>query len=433
MKLSFLWLLTALSFCSVFAQPVPAPKQVRPVLITGATVHVGDGRVLQGKSIAVVDGKIVTNPDLAAIEKKSGVACRVIEAKGKHIYPGFIAPFSLLGMVEVESVRATQDFNETGILNPNARAVVAYNTDSEVTPTVRNNGVLMAQIVPAGGLISGQSSVVQLDAWNWEDAAYKTDEGLVLNWPNQYSNSGWWAEPGEIKREDRYKENVQSIGRLFDEAAAYARKKNPESKNLRLEAMSGLFDGSKNLYIRVSFAKPIIEAVLFAKKYGINAVIVGAEDAWRITDFLKENNTRVILHRIQSLPLRSDDNLDQPYQQARLLSEAGIPFCFSMDGAWQQRNLPFQAGQSVAYGLSYEKAVQALSLDAARILGISQTTGSIEDGKDATLFISSGDALDMKSNKVEFAMIMGREIVLDDKQLGLYRRFGEKYQQEKKQ
>ena len=431
MKYAFFWLITALTRYSVYAQPIPAALQAKPILITGATVHVGNGLVLEGKSIAAVSGKIVINPDVASIEKKTGQSFRVIEAKGKHLYPGFIAPFSLLGMVEVESVRATQDFNETGILNPNARAIVAYNTDSEITPTVRNNGVLMAQIVPTGGLISGQSSVVQLDAWNWEDAAYKTDEGLVLNWPNQYSNSGWWAEPGEIKREERYKENVQAIGRLFEEAAAYARKKNVENRNLRLEAMRGLFDGSKNLYIRVSFAKPIMEAVLFAKKYGINPVVVGAEDAWRITDFLKENKISVILNRIQTLPLRSDDNLDQPYQQARLLADAGVPFCFSMDGAWQQRNLAFQAGQAVAYGLSYERAIQALSLDAAKILGVGQTCGSIEEGKDATLFISTGDALDMKINNVEFALIMGREIVLDDKQLGLYRRFGEKYKRAK--
>lgn len=432
MKCHFFRFLLFLPFSGTFAQPVPAPTQAVPILISGATIHVGNGDVLEGKSIAVVDGKIVMNPDASAIEKRSGVPCKIVNARGKHIYPGFIAPFSLLGMVEVDAVRATQDFNETGILNPNARAIAAYNTDSEVTPTVRNNGVLMAQIVPSGGLISGQSSVVQLDAWNWEDAAYRMDEGLVLNWPNQYSNTGWWAEPGEIKREERYKENVQSIGRLFDEAAAYARKASPEIRNLRLEAMKGLFDGSKNLYIRASLAKPIMEAVLFAKKYGINPIIVGAEDAWRITDFLKENKTRLVLHRIQSLPLRGDDNLDQPYQQARQLSEAGIPFCFSMDGAWQQRNLPFQAGQAVAYGLPYEKAVQALTLDAARILGIAQNCGSIEADKDATLFICSGDALDMKSNQVEYALIKGREIVLDDKQLGLYRRFNEKYRQGKK-
>jgi imidazolonepropionase-like amidohydrolase len=432
MKFQLLGLI--LFFCSsrVAAQPIPAEAQTKPIVITGATIHVGNGQVLESGTIAVVAGKIVMNPDIMAIEKRAGQACKVIEAKGKHVYPGFIAPFSHLGLVEVEAVRATQDFSEAGVLNPNARAVIAYNTDSEVTPTVRNNGVMMAQIVPSGGLISGQSSVVQLDAWNWEDAAYKTDEGLVLNWPNQYSNSGWWAEPGEIKRDERYKENVQSITRLFDEALAYSRKTNPESRNLRLESMKGLFDGSKNLYIRVSFARPIVEAVLFAKKYGINPVIVGAEDAWRITEFLKENNTRIVLHRVQSLPARNDDNLDQPYQQARLLAEAGVAFCFSMEGAWQQRNLPFQAGQAVAYGLPYEKGIQALTLDAARILGISKTCGSIEAGKDGTLFISSGDALDMKSNKVEFAMIMGRELVLDDKQLGLYRRFSEKYHNEKK-
>ncbi|MFZ4542843.1 MAG: amidohydrolase family protein [Saprospiraceae bacterium] len=413
-----------------FTQPIPAKIAEMPYLITGVIVHVGNGEVLENQNVAVVNGRIEMNPDLASIGAKDRY--KVIEAKGKHLYPGFIAPFSTLGLVEVEAVRATVDNVETGFLNPNARTIIAYNTDSEVTPTVRNNGVLLAQIVPSGGLICGQSSIVQLDAWNWEDAAYKSDEGLVMNWPNQFNNSGWWAEPGETTKEDRYKENVKSIIRLFDEAFAYSKSTNTEIKNLRLEAMKGLFDGSKNLYIKVSYAKPMTEAILFAQRYGIKPVIVGAEDAWRIADFLKVNKIQLILHRIQSLPLRNDDDVDQPYKQAMVLAQAGIPFCFSMDGAWQQRNLPFQAGQSVGYGLPYESAIQALTLDAARILKIDQKCGSIENGKEATFFISKGDALDMKTNLIEFAMIQGRRIVLDDKQSALYRKFNEKYQKHKK-
>jgi imidazolonepropionase-like amidohydrolase len=411
----------------IWAQPVPAVKQTQPILISGGTVHIGNGQVLENQLIAIKDGKIELI--VGAQVGRSFAGYKEIKAAGKHIYPGFIAPSTNLGLVEIEAVRATVDNVETGFLNPNARTIIAYNTDSEVTPTVRNNGTLMAQIIPSGGLISGLSSVVQLDAWNWEDAAYKSDEGLVMNWPSMYSNGGWWAEPGETKKEEKYKEYVQSVGNLFDEAAAYAKKTNVTEKNLRLDAMRGIFDGSKKLYINVAYAKGITEAVLFAKKYGITPVIMGGEDAWLLVDFLKEQKVSIILQRVQSLPIRNDDDINQPYKTAAILAKADIPFCFSMDGAWQQRNLPFQAGQAIGHGLGYEMGVKALTLDAAKILGISNTCGSIEQGKDATLFISEGDALDMRTNKVTYALIQGRELNLDDKQKGLYRRFSEKYKQ----
>jgi imidazolonepropionase-like amidohydrolase len=424
MKYIFIVLIASIQ-TAIFAQPTPAPKQSQPILISGGTIHVGNGQTLENQWIAIKDGKIEFI--IGQQEGRNFPNYTIIDAKGKHIYPGFIAPCTTLGLVEIESVRATIDNAETGWLNPNARAIIAYNTDSEVSPTVRGNGILLAQIMPSGGLLSGSTSLVQLDAWNWEDAAYKIDEGLVMNWPSPYAGGGWWAEPEEIKKDDKYKEQIQSLTRLFDEASAYAKKTNAAEKNLRLEAMRGIFDGSKNLYIHAAYSKAITEAVIFAKKYGITPVITGGEDSWMLTDFLKEHKVSVILQRVQNLPMRTDDDIDQPYKTAMLLAKAGIPFCFSMRGAWQQRNLPFQAGQSVGYGLDYETAVKALTLDAAKIFRIDSTCGSIEQGKDATLFISEGDALDMKTNKIKYALIQGRTISLDDKQKMLHRRFQEKY------
>jgi imidazolonepropionase-like amidohydrolase len=423
----YIFIIALLCSVQTVAQPTPAPKATQPILITGGTIHVGNGQVLENQYLVINNGKVesVTGQQVA----RSFSGYQQIDATGKHIYPGFIAPFTTLGLVEIEAVRATIDNVETGLLNPNARAIVAYDTDSEVVPTIRGTGTLMAQIVPSGGLISGQTSVVQLDAWNWEDASIKMDEGLVLNWPNQYGGGGWWAEPEAVKKEDKYKEQVQQLERLFDEAKAYSQKSSVTDKNLRFDAMKGIFNASKKLYINAAYAKSITEAVLFAKKYGISPVIVGGEDAWLLTDFLKEQNVSVILQRVQSLPLRNDDDIDQPYKTAAALAKADIPFCFSMRGAWQQRNLPFQAGQSIGYGLPYESAVKALTLDAAKIMGIDASCGSIEQGKDATLFICEGDALDMRSNRVTHAFIQGRSIVLDDKQKALYRRYQEKYKQ----
>ncbi len=428
MNIRILFFLIGLPFFAA-AQPTPAPKQNEPILISGGTIHVGDGRVLENHFIAIRDGKI--EAVVAQTVGRDFLNYQKIDATGKHIYPGFIAPTTILGLVEMESVRATIDHTEVGDFNPNARTIVSYNTDSEVQPTVRGNGVLMAQIMPMGGVISGQSSVVQLDAWNWEDAAYKTDEGLFMTWPSAYSNSGWWAEPGDIKKNEKYNEQIVGLEKLFSEAAAYARKDIFTEKNLRFEGMKGIFDGSKTLYINASYAKAITEAVLFAKKYAIRPVIVGGEDAYRVTSFLKENNISVILNRVQTLPQRNDDDYDQPYKNAVQLQKDGVLFCFSMDGSWQQRNLPFQAGQAIGAGMNYEDAVKGLTLNAAKILGIDKTCGSISENKDATLFISDGDALDMKTNKISFALIQGRSLVLDDKQKALYRKFQEKYKQKK--
>ncbi len=412
------------SLCAI-AQPTPAPKQSEPILISGGTIHVGNGQVLENHFILVKDGKIESVVAQTVGQSFSGY--KMIDAKGKHIYPGFIAPISSLGLVEIESIRATIDQAEVGDFNPNARAIIAYNTDSEVPPTVRGNGVLTAQIIPLGGIVSGQSSIVQLDAWNWEDAAVKTDEGVFLNWPSAYSNSGWWAEPGDVRRNERYNEQVAGLEKLFSEAAAYAKKTNSEEKNLRFEAMKGLFDGSKKLYVNASYAKAITEAVIFAKKFKLTPVISGGEDAYMVADFLKTNNVPVIINRLQSLPQRVDDDYDQSYKNALLLQKAGVLCCLSMDGGWQQRNLPFQGGQAVGTGMAYEDAVKMLTLNTAQILGLDKTTGSIEQGKDATLFISEGDALDMKTNQLTYALIQGRTISLDDKQKQLYRRFQEKY------
>ena len=350
---------------------------------------------------------------------------RTIDAHGKHLYPGLINCNSSLGLVEIEAARPTKDFEEVGDLKPNVRSIVAYNTDSKITPTVRSNGILLSQIVPEGGTISGESSVVVLDAWNWEDAAYKTDEGIHLNWPRMYITKG-----GEGDREDKQREQMSkaldNIEQLFKEAQAYS-KSSPAEKNLRLEAMKGLFDGSKKLYVHCNYVKEIEAGVLFCKRYGIKMVLVGGDDSWRVADLLKENNVPVILGRLHSLPPREDDDVDISYKLPYLLKQAGVSFALSVEGFWQTRNLPFMAGTAAAYGLTKEEALTALTLSPAKILGIDNTTGTIETGKDATLFISTGDALDMRTNNVETAFINGREINLDNVQKQLYRKYEDKY------
>ncbi len=421
--LSFLFSFFLLNISFGQYVPVPAPSQTEPVLISGATVHLGTGQVIENADVAFAEGKITA---VVPSGSRPFPGHRVIEATGKQVYPGFIAANTTLGLQEIGAVRATLDNRELGVFNPNIRSLIAYNTDSEITPTVRSMGVLMAEVVPQGGRIAGSSSVVQLDAWNWEDAAYNPDFAIHLNWPA--SSSFNWSQR-RMQRNERYAEELRELENFFDQAQAYSQTPSQERVNLKFEAMRGLFDGSRQLFVHANSVQAIQEAVLFAERYNLVPTIVGGRDAWMITGFLVEHKVPVILDSTHRTPSREDEPIDQPFRTPALLHEAGVLFCQSHEGFWQYRNLAFQAGQAVAYGLPYEEAVKSLTLNAAKILGIDDRCGSIEVGKDATLFISEGDALDMRTNKLTHAFIQGREINLDNKQEMLYRKFQKKYRQ----
>jgi len=408
---------------------IPGANQTEPILLLGGTAHIGNGDVISECGILLEEGRIVkvgSATDFSAADRNRA---RVIETAGMEIYPGFIAPETTLGLVEISAVRATRDQSEVGPYTPNVRALIAYSTDSKIIPTVRSNGVLVARITPEGGRITGTSSVVHLDAWNWEDAALLADDGIHLNWINLYRRSGWWTGGG-VQRNDKYDDEYRELQTFIDEAAAYARNAAPEERNLFFEGMKGLFDGSKQLYIQADKARAITEAVLFAGRYDLKPVITGGSEAWKVADFLRDNGVAVILDRTHRLPEYPHTPVDQPYKTPAILHEAGVTFCIGIvgsDGFWQQRNLPFHAGHAVGYGLPYEAAVQAITLDAARTLRIDDRCGSLEEGKDATLFVSEGDALDMATNNVVHAWIQGRRVDLNNKQKMLYRKYQTKY------
>ncbi len=414
----------------VMAQvPAPAPKQSKPVLLKGATLHVGNGQVVENSAVGFNKGKITyAGPQNGA--NLSGY--EVVDVTGQHIYPGLIHANSKLGLIEIESVRATLDQREVGDVNPHVRSVIAYNTDSDIIPTIRTNGVLMTQVTPVGGTISGSSSIVQLDAWNWEDAVVKADEGIHLNWPNMLISTGSNAnDPRLARMKAQREESLKELAALFRDAAVYKSGKH-DNENLKLAATAGLFNGTKKLYIHVDYGKDIIEAVNFAKEYGVkNTVVVGGRDAVAVADFLKANNVAVIYSGVHALPSRAEEDVDMPYKAPYLLHKAGVAFALDYDlSVHGIRNLPFIAGTAAAYGLSKEEALASVSLNVAKILGIEKQAGSVEVGKDATLVVSSGDLLDMRTNNVTQAFIQGRKIDLNNKQKYLYEKFENKYKAE---
>ncbi len=408
--------------------PNPAPAQETPIYITRVTAHIGDGTVIENAVVGFDQGKITFVGNERAAARQDWSAYTKIDGAGQHLYPGFIATASNLGLVDISAVRATRDYDETGSINPSVRSIIAYNTDSPVTPTVRSEGVLLAQIAPSGGRISGLSSIVQLDAWNWEDAAYATDEGLFVNWPSLFSYS--WRDRSYSANE-KYTKQVEELRDFMREAQAYQQLDAPEQPNLKLEAMGPVLSGERQVYVRAEEAKEILHALQLADQFGLKIVIVDGRDAWMVTDALREAEVPVILRSTQSLPARVDGDIDQPFKTPAQLQEAGVLFGFGHEGYWQQRNLAFQAGQAVGFGLGYEQAVAGLTGNLAKILGIDERVGTLQVGKDATLFLSRGDALEVRNGNVLRAFIQGREVDLDNQQKMLYRKFRDKYEQQK--
>ena len=417
----------SISFSSVTHPivPVPAADQSEPIAITGAVIHIGNGMIVND-GIITFDRGLIT-----AVGVASGginlVNHALIDVEGRHVYPGFVLPNSTLGLIEVNSVRATSDVLEEGDINASVRSAIAYNTDSEIIPANRFNGILTAQVAPQGGLISGSSTVFKLDGWNWEDAMLAKDVGLHLHWPS-YVQRQRNSETGlfETVDNENYEGQTQLLHSLFQDAQAYS----GQLLNLNLLAMQPLFNGVTKLFIHADEAKQIISAIRFARSYGIqDIVLVGGADALSVKDFLLAQNVPVIYERIHELPQREWQDVDMPFKTPFLLHDAGIKVgigggATSID---RQRNLPFFAGTAAAYGLNRETALAMITSVNAEILGVADRVGTLEVGKDATLFISEGDALDMRTSQVLGAYIQGRDIDLYGTQQQLYERFRVKY------
>ena len=407
---------------NIFSQSnvIPAAAQSGTIALTHATIHVGNGDVINDATIVFSNGKIVS--------VKSGAVpadIKVIDCSGKQIYPGIILADCDLGLSEIGAIRSEHDEYELGDLNPDIRSLVAYNTDSKIINTVRSNGVLIAHVVPNGGILSGTSSVMQLDAWNWEDAVYKVDDGIHFRMPSLVPTST------ENSGDDVFKkayDQVEDVRKFFRDAKAYLNELSHKQTNIKFESVKGLFDQSQTFFVHCELVNEMMIAVEFAKEFNFKTVIVGGSDSYKITDYLKQNNIAVILNQMHTLPMMQDDDIDTyaklPYQ----LQQAGVEYCINdFDEMNRGRNVMFNAGVAVGFGLTKEQALQAITLNAAKILGIDKQTGSLEAGKDANIVVSDGDLLDIKSSNVSYAFIQGRQINLDNKQKQLYERYKTKY------
>ncbi len=417
---------------------IPAPAQSKPILLTGGTIHTVSGKTIKNGEILFSAGKITA----IGTKVKHPSKAQVIEVTGKHIYPGMFEAHSQMGLTEISAVRATNDFRESGSINPNVKALVSVYPDNVIIPVTRANGVLFALTAPNGGLISGKSAVLQLDGWTYEDMSVKDEATMQINWPSQYISARRRSRMTEQEINNAKKEqldNLKKVRELFEQARLYRDARasgDPSQKyDARLESMTDVVDGKLPMMVRADRAADIQSAVSFAHEQNLKIIILGGYDAEKCANLLKKHHVPVIISAVYRTPQRRDEGYDLAYSLPARLSKAGVQFCISgtdRSETWNARTLPYHAGTAAAFGLTQAEAIKSITLYPAQILGVDDKIGSLEVGKDASLFVSDGNPLETTS-QVEMAFIQGKKVDLSNRHLSLYKKYEQKYKQLKDQ
>lgn len=412
---------------------VPPPAQEAPLLISNATLHTVAGPTLQGASMLVEQGRIRA---IGGAELAAPANARRIDLQGRHVYPGLIAANTTLGLVEVPAVRATVDTTEVGSINPNARAVVAFNADSERIPVTRSGGVLAALALPrsnATGLMAGTSALMQLEGWNWQDMALRPEVALHVNLPSLRALP---ADPFDadsvVDMRSTVSARLRQLDEVFATAAAYAKARAADPKgstlDTRWEALLPVLRGERPVFVQADERGQIRQALALAQRHGLKLVIVGGADAESVSAELRERDVPVVIAGLHRLPLRRDDDVDAIFRLPSALARAGVRFAIARNAAdsANERNLAFEAGQAVAHGLDADEALKAVTLYPARILGVEAQLGSLEVGKLASFIVADGSPLDIRS-RIERVFVQGREIELRDRHTDLRDKYQQRY------
>ncbi|MGH7724500.1 MAG: amidohydrolase family protein [Candidatus Eiseniibacteriota bacterium] len=416
---------------AIAAVPVPGLGQTRPIAIVGATIHPVSGPVIPNGTIVFADGKIVAVGTQSAVTVPADA--ERVEGTGRHVYPGLFDPYTRIGLTEIGSVRATNDYAELEAVAPNVSAQVAFHPESEIIPVTRTNGVLLALIAPIGGVLSGQASVMMLDGWTWADMTLASPVAMHVNWPAMVVERGSGGTAAEDRQRDARDRALGALKQSFADARAYwqakrgAGGKTLHGNDQRWEAMIPVLERRLPLLVSANEVHQIEAAVAFAAAESLKLVIHGGYDAPFVARLLVEHDVPVIVSSIYRLPARRAAAYDDPYTLPERLRKAGVRFAIGAGAnGWNDRNLPYHAATAAAYGLPAEDALRAITLSPAEILGVANRVGSLEPGKDATLFVSNGDVLE-EPTQVERAYIQGRNVDLSDKQKVLYDKYREKY------
>lgn len=411
------------------AAPASAPDGV--VAIQGGRVYTVAGPVIERGTVVLSGGKIAAVG--AAIDVPSGAT--IIDATGKSVYPGLIDGLTTLGLTEIGSVPGSVDTTETGDMNPHARAWVALHAHSELLPVARANGITAALAAPAGGLVSGQSALIRLAGSTPAELAIKAPAAMHVVYPTgrpAFDIAKMFDEPKLETFEERQKQKKKNqekalrrlahlLGDARAQAAALALPNRNPRVDLALEALAPVARGEVPMVVRADAEADIRGAVAFAREHGLKLIVAGGLDAWRCTEALRSVDAAVLVE-VDRLPRREADPYDAPYANANALHRAGVRFAIVSDDASSSRNLPYQAAMARAYGLPAEAALRAVTLSPAEIFGVADRMGSIEAGKDANVFIATGDVMDHRTN-VTHVFIDGAPQSLETRHTRLYRQF----------
>lgn len=417
-------------------------------------MHTVAGPSLTNAPVLVRDGRVVAVGDGAR-----GTADRVVDLSGLHLFPGLIAPVTVLGLVEIDGLRQARDTTEVGDYTPDVHAWIAVNPDSELIPVARANGFTHAQAVPAGGTVAGHSSVLRLDGWTIEDLAEKRASGLHVYWPSFSldltprgpgpGRDSWKSPEDQVKEREK---KLREIDEFVDQALAYDRARTAaglgQAPPLALQASSGQRPGpvetngfrrvpawegmlpvlrrEEPVFLHADDARQIESAVSWAVRRGFRAVLAGGRDAARVASLLATNRVPVVYEHVFTQPPRDVDPYDVQFVAPGILHRAGVEVSFSEGtdrfGASSIRNVPYAAAQAMAFGLPRLEAWRGITLYPARALGLSDRLGSIEAGKEATLVAVTGDILDIRT-QVRRLWIAGREVSLESRHTRLYEKF----------
>ena len=400
----------------------PAPPQQHPIVVTGGTIHTITGEVITDGMLLFDEGRIVavgTDLDIPP-------GTEVLDASGKHIYPGLVLSRSTLGITEIGRIAVSTDIVELGNLNPNIRAQVAFHPASDHLSVAAVNGITTTIVTPGGSLIAGMPAAMATDGWTWEEMTIREGIAMVINWPS-------------MNNKENYEKDIKELQDAFDKARRYKRAREAVEQgessihhpiDTRWEALIPVLRKDMPVHITANDIRQIQAAIAWTEKEDLELVLVGGRDIGLVADQLAQKNIPVIVTGVISGPAHQWEGYDEGYTTPLRLYEAGVEFCISGDmGAANAYRLPHHAAAAAAFGLPEEEALKAITINAARILGIGDLVGSIEPGKDATIMITNGSPLEI-STKIEQVFIQGRKIDMTDRHLHLYKRHMEKHRQQ---
>jgi len=402
-----------------------ATAQAQTYAIRGGTIHTLTGQTFVG-TVVVRDGRIAeVGPD---VEVPAG--SEVIDATGKHVYPGMFDAGSQIGLTEVGAVDVTNDAQEQGDFKPHLQTATAIHPATEHIPVARANGITHTMALPQGGIIAGQASLVGLDGWTVEEMDIDPGAAMVINYPSLrargrgYGGFGGFSQRSFADTERQYKERVAQLDQWMDGGRMYAQAvaAGTAHRNLEMEAMAKVVGGEMPVLLNANGERDIRNAVEWAERQKIRYVITGGSEGWKIADWLAEHHVSMILGASQTMPAGPDEEYDEAYSNAGKLYAAGVKIAFATFNSADVRTLPYEAAMTVPYGLPHEAALEGVMKNAAEMLGLGDRMGTIEAGKIANLIVTDGDPLEIQTQVLDL-FILGRQVSTDNKHKQLYEKY----------